>query len=386
MFESLDLLELEELQKRWHLCRKLLQERDPRAEGLLLLAPHSIYWCSGHLANGALWLPLEGEPLLLVRKGLERARLESPLQNIHHFRSFKDLPRVMAEAGYAVPTRAAAELSGMSWAMGRNLESRLQEWILSDADPVLARARAVKTPRELKIMRLAGERHRRCMEEELPGRIAPGMSEREIGGAIWQEFFRLGHQGITRMSAPGSELVVGQVSAGDSGIYPTTLNGPVGLRGQHPSAPLIGYSGKLWQQGEILTLDTVFFLEGYHTDKTLVYFAGQESDADPGTCSIPLPGCCGPGSLRPRSTATVLNRPGKTDMKKVLWAWGRTRCPSWGTASGSFWTTIPLWRKNSASRCRRTWSWPWSPRWGFPGRAWPEWRIPSGLPRTAGSR
>lgn len=278
MFHALDTVEPEELQTRWDRIRGLLTRHAPEAQGLLVLSRTNIFWCSGHPANGMLWLPLEGEPVLVVRKGIERARMESPLRRIHFGRSFKDLPGLMSNLGYFLPECAAVEFSGLSWAMGRKLETRLQSWKLADGDAILERARSVKTQAELATMRLAGERHRLCMEHGIPGCIRPGMSEREIGLAAWEEFFREGSQGIVRMSGFGEELLLGHVSAGDSGNYPSTLDAPVGLRGQHPSAPLLGYAGKTWQQGEILILDTVFFLNGYHTDKTQLFFAGRGDD------------------------------------------------------------------------------------------------------------
>ncbi len=40
-----------------------------------------------------------------------------------------------------------------------------------------------------------------------------------------------------------------------------------------PAVPLMGYAGKLWKAGEPLALDIGFQLEGYHTDKTQLYWA-----------------------------------------------------------------------------------------------------------------
>ena len=281
MFEALDMIEREELELRWSKCRSLLPQLAPGAQGLLVLSPVNIYWSSGHLANGLLWLPLEGEPLLLVRKGLERARLESAIEQIHPFLSFKDLPRIMSEAGYAVPHTAAVEFSGLSWDMGRKMESRLEGWKFVEGDSVLSRARAVKTQRELEVMRLAGQRHAYCLDEDIPRRIEPGMNEREIGAAIWDSFFEQGNHGLTRLGSPGEDFLLGHICAGDSGNYPSAINGPVGVRGEHPSAPVLGYPGKIWKRGQILTMDTVFFLEGYHTDKTRVFFAGSPREIDP---------------------------------------------------------------------------------------------------------
>lgn len=278
MSKAPEMIKPEELQQRWDRVRKLLSQLVPQAQGLLALSRINILWCSGHMAKGMFWLPLEGEPLLLVRKGLERARMESPLERIYSFRSFGDVPGMLSELGYSSLECVAVEYSGLSWAMGRKLETRLQGWRLEDGDAVLERARSVKTHGELATMRQAGERHGECLEREIPRRIRPGMSEREIGFISWEEFFRKGSQGIVRMSEGGEELFLGHVSAGDSGNYPTALDAPVGLRGQHPAAPLLGSANKTWQRGEVLILDTVFFFNGYHTDKTQAYFAGQWKD------------------------------------------------------------------------------------------------------------
>ena len=115
------------------------------------------------------------------------------------------------------------------------------------------------------------------MFELIPQKIRPEMSELEISIQAWQEFFSQGHQGLIRMNGPGEELFLGAISAGDSGIYPTVYNGPVGTRGEHPAIPQMGYAGKIWQKKEILTMDIVFSLEGYHTDKTQIYFSGSNS-------------------------------------------------------------------------------------------------------------
>ncbi|MDO9631157.1 MAG: M24 family metallopeptidase, partial [Humidesulfovibrio sp.] len=122
---------------------------------------------------------------------------------------------------------------------------------------------------------LCGERHHMGLYDILPKLIRPGMSEREIAHLAWGVFFELGHQGVLRMSAFGEEAFLGHVSAGDSGNYPSSFNGPLGLRGEHPAAPVMGYAGHLWQPGHPLGLDIGFQLEGYHTDKTQTYWAGK---------------------------------------------------------------------------------------------------------------
>ena len=272
----------EELQTRHERCRKLLAERAPNAAGLLALHPVTIYYLSGTLGNGLFWLPLEGDPVLLCRKGAERARMESSMSQIFPFRSYSDMASVLADAGSPLPEGTsksiAVEMDGISWSLGNLLSSKLKDRKLTSCDHILSVAKSVKTPWELNKLRLCGERHDKALQELLPKMIAPGMSERDIAVKAWDAFFSLGHSGLLRMSGATEELFLGHVSAGESGNYPSRYNGPVGLMGEHPAVPFMGYAGKIWQQGEPLTCDIGFSLEGYQTDKTQVYWPGSRED------------------------------------------------------------------------------------------------------------
>jgi len=124
-------------------------------------------------------------------------------------------------------------------------------------------------------MRLSGARHHQALYDVMPGRIKPGQTERELSVTAWDVLLSLGHQGHMRMNAFGEEVFMGHVSAGDSGNYPSVFNGPLGLRGEHPAIPFMGYAGKVWKAGEPLAMDIGFTLEGYCTDKTQIYFAGS---------------------------------------------------------------------------------------------------------------
>lgn len=274
---ALETLPQQELERRHARCRALLAELTPEAHGLLVFSPVNLYYLTGTLGNGLLWLPREGDALLLCRKGVERARLESPLERILSFRSYGDLPGLLADAGCPLPPAplaVAAEMGGLSWSLANLLTAKLPGLTFLPGDAVLARARSVKSAWELNKLRLAGERHDRALQELLPRHIAPGLSEREISHKAWEVFFSLGHSGLLRMSTLGEDLFLGHVSAGDSATYPGRYNGPVSLRGEHPAVPFMGYAGRIWQRGEPLACDIGFCLEGYQTDKTQLYWGG----------------------------------------------------------------------------------------------------------------
>ncbi|WP_461211389.1 M24 family metallopeptidase [Desulfocurvus sp. DL9XJH121] len=276
MLTAIETLSRQELELRWARCRSMLDTLAPGAGGLLVFSRVALYYLTGHVGNGMFWLPLAGEPVLLCRRGLERARLESSVSAILPYRSYKDVRGILAEAGSPMGAVAAVEMNALTWPMGQKLAGDLGDVKLVPGDMALSMARAKKTPWELARMRECGARHHKALHDLLPRRIRPGMSERDVAVVLWEIFFSLGHTGIIRMSG-GGENFMGPVSAGESANYPHVFDGPVGLRGAHPSTPFMGDAGTVWQQGQPLICDVGFAYNGYVTDKTQVFWAGAEA-------------------------------------------------------------------------------------------------------------
>lgn len=266
-----------ELKARWAKCRRFLPEVAPQAGGMLCFSRLQIYYLSGSFVNGAVWLPLEGEPILFVRKSFDRAIIESSIKNIVRFKSFKDLAPLAKEVGQPLSEVMGAETAGLTWQLGEMLTSRMSEYKFVPGDKVLALSRAVKSEWELEIMREVGHLHNTGLVEVLPELLETGMSEMDISKYLWNIFFELGHEGNMRMQTFGEEIFLGHISVGDSGIYPSSFNGPLGLRGTHPASPFMGSGDKFWGKNEPLSVDCGFVMEGYHTDKTQVYWSGPKS-------------------------------------------------------------------------------------------------------------
>ncbi|MDR2695089.1 MAG: aminopeptidase P family N-terminal domain-containing protein, partial [Deltaproteobacteria bacterium] len=215
MFTAGELLPDEERLSRQTRCRRLLAESVPEAGGLMLFSRLSVYYLTGTFASGLFWLPLEGEPLLLVRRGLERCRLESPKTNTALFRSYSDIADLCEKAVSPLSPVTAVEMSALPWSLATILQSRLPGVRFVSGEHIMLTARAVKSPWELAKMRVCGERHHRCLYELLPAGLRPGMSEREIAHLAWQVFFAQGHCGVLRMGNYGEEVFLGHVAAGE---------------------------------------------------------------------------------------------------------------------------------------------------------------------------
>lgn len=235
----------------------------------------NIYYFSGSFANGVFWLPLEGDPVLFCRRGIERARMESPLSQIHTFNSYRDIETIMNGLGANLPEQIAAEMNGLPWTLAKSLTKHLPGQAFLPGDRILGMCRARKSEWEIAILREAGSRHCRCLTERLPQQLHEGMSELDIAHKISDIFYGEGHHGIIRMENFGEEAFLGHIAIGDSGNYPSVFNGPVGLRGVHPATPCMGSAEVKWKTGQPLTVDNGFTLAGYMTDKTQVYWLGD---------------------------------------------------------------------------------------------------------------
>ena len=93
----------EEYQYRWEKCRSFLKKFAPHSEGVFLFSRLNIYYFSGSFVSGILWLPVQGDPILLCRRGFERAQIESPLKDIFSFTSYRDIARIFNDLGKPLP-------------------------------------------------------------------------------------------------------------------------------------------------------------------------------------------------------------------------------------------------------------------------------------------
>jgi Xaa-Pro dipeptidase len=273
-----DIIPAHELSSRWDRCRNLLHQFVPQAQGIVVFSRLNIYYFTGSFASGVFWLPLSGEPVLLCRRGAERAKIESSMQHIYSFRSYGDIETILNNLGFSLPQLVAAEMNGLSWALSNSLTKYLPDHQFIPADKIIGICRAKKSGWELTILREAGAKHARCLTDLLPPFLHDGISELEICHKISELFFSEGHHGILRMENYGEEAFLGHISVGDSANYPTVFNGPVGLRGVHPATPYMGSAKIKWTTGKPLTIDNGFTLAGYMTDKTQVYWLGDKKN------------------------------------------------------------------------------------------------------------
>ena len=241
-------------------------------DGAVILDGVNLFYFTGTMQQGVLFLPETGDPAFFVRRSPERARKESPVEALVPVRRFEEISPWIADKGYRTD-RLGLSYTATPLSIYRKMQSVFPHSRFEDIDAALAMTRAVKSAYEVALIREAGARHGRVFAG-IPDWVREGMTEWQLGSAVHAEMLKLGFSGLTRLATFNSELFAGVVSFGESGNFPTASVGPDGVLGLSPAFPHLGGSGRL-ARGEIVFVDTGFSYGGYYTDMTRVFCLGR---------------------------------------------------------------------------------------------------------------
>ncbi len=240
-------------------------------DGALVVQETDLYYLSGTAQSAHLIVPAEGEPALLVRKTLARAREESPLDRVEPLRSLRDLPGALAGLGLD-GGRLGLELDVLPAASYLRYAKRLEGFELADCSGVLRHVRSIKSAYELERIRVACEQVAH-LPEWMERHVREGMTELELAAEIERELRLAGHQGPIRFRSFNNELFYGSVLAGPSGAVPGASETPIVGPGVNISVSR-GASARPIGRGEPILVDLAGAHDGYLSDQTRMFSLG----------------------------------------------------------------------------------------------------------------
>jgi Xaa-Pro dipeptidase len=261
-------------------------------DAALLVVAADVYHLSGTAQNAHLVVPVRGEPLLLVRRDLERARAESALEAIEPLASLRGLEPALAALGLGPGSAIGLELDVLPAASYLRYAAMLPDRRLADAMPAVWAARAPKSAWELERVRAACEQGTAAMEE-LPEIVRVGKAEVDVLSELASVMRRHGHEGTVRFRGLNSEFFFGQVLGGPSAAVPGPTDTPLAGPGLSPSQGR-GPSRRPLAAGDTVVVDLTGLAGGYVSDQTRTVFLG---DPDPRlvaayeTCTAILHAC-----------------------------------------------------------------------------------------------
>jgi len=262
-----------DLAQRMARLRGNLAACEPEWRTALVLGKVNLYYLTGTMQNGVLVIPRDDDTVFYVRRSYERALRESTFERIEPISGFRDLEGVVPSS--AVPVHVETEV--LTLAMRERLGRYMPVQDVRPLDLAMSLTRAVKSEYELACMRRSGEIHRYALEEFVPSVLREGMTEAELATALLAEMLDRGHHGVARIGMFDTDFFFGQVSFGENAVYPSAFDGPDGVLGLCPAVPYFASRQRRLRRGDLVFVDVACGVDGYHTDKTMVYAFGDVS-------------------------------------------------------------------------------------------------------------
>lgn len=232
-----------------------------------------LFYFTGSIQQGVLYIPVSGEPVYLVRKDYGRARMESGLKEVAPLKSLRDVPGVLSDFGLPTAKKIGFELDVLPTNQFMRWQSIFSGSELVDVSPQIRTVRAIKSDYEISIMKdcalMMDKVYRHAKQI-----IAVGKTDLEIAAELECFARKEGHQGIMRFRAFNAELYFGHIFSGPDAAVPAYLDAPLGGLGLNPAVGQ-GASYKRIERDEPIIIDVMTAFDGYMVDQTRTMVVGK---------------------------------------------------------------------------------------------------------------
>lgn len=259
-----------ELENRLLAFRQAMDKAHPGWEMAAINHKIAMYYFTGTMQEGVLLIRPQ-DAILWVRRSYDRACNESHFDDIRPMRSFREAAAYYGKAPKIMYMEARK--ATVDWE--RLLRKYFAFEEIGSIDDVMQDLRMVKSKYELEMMATSGAIHETVLDVVAPGMIRGGVSEAQLAIELYSEMVMRGSHGIARFNLPMGEEVIGIAAFGKSGLVRTAFDGPGGTNGTCIAVQSIGNAFRKLKPGRLVYLDIPCGFDGYHTDKTVVYYYGD---------------------------------------------------------------------------------------------------------------
>jgi len=261
----------EEIELRLERVRRSMGRQ--QLDALLVVQKMDYFYLSGTTQDCCLFVPLEGEPLLMVRRELERAKVDSPLEKVVGFTSLRELPVLIRNHCGGMPETMGLEFDMLPVREYFRYVEIFPDSRLMDSSSIIRHARKIKTPFEMEMMVEAGKITRKVFEAA-KWFIKEGVTEIEVGGMLDTTAKKYGHEGLARVRSMNYEAYTWHVLSGETGGIVSQSDSPMGGLGVSPAFP-VGGSLKPLRANEPILVDFLCVYHGYMVDTTRMFCIGK---------------------------------------------------------------------------------------------------------------
>jgi len=245
-------------------------------DAVMVLQSADLFYFTGSIQSGVLYIPLTGDPLYLVRRHHGRARMESGLLQVLPIESFRDIPPTIARFGHPAPTLLGLEMDVLPVSLCERVRVLFPDVRVTDASTIIREVRMIKSAYEIHALMDAGDQvdkvYRAAREI-----VREGMSDLELAAELEKVARLNGHPGMVRMRSFNGELLFGHVFSGTDSAVPTYTDTPLGGMGVTPAFAQ-GASYRRIERNEPVIVDFSGCVDGYLVDQTRVFVIGELDD------------------------------------------------------------------------------------------------------------
>jgi Xaa-Pro dipeptidase len=259
----------EEVSARIDKLKKLMEKAS--LDGAFFHYKIDYFYLSGTMQDSLLFVPLDGDPILFVKREISRARRESPLEQVVPMRSAKDI------LSYIKPMKSIGlQLDVIPYNDVIKFKEAIGGGAFINVSPLVKELRKIKSAFEIKLMEKAALIQKKVYRK-VPELLKEGVAEIEIGGQMEAYAKSLGHEGLLRVRSMNYEAYSWHIIAGRTGSIVSQSDSPMGGLGLSPAFP-VGASMKKVKKGEPVLVDFGVCYHGYQVDQTRMYAIGSMPD------------------------------------------------------------------------------------------------------------
>jgi len=243
----------------------------------LIVDKTDLYYFSGTKQNGHLYIPVENVPLLMVRRDFERAKSESPLEEILPLNGYSKLPHLISNGKDAPPQRIGLEMDVLPANHYFRYQKLFPKTELVDISQLIREVRMVKSEYEIARIRAAAKMAD-GMYEKVPGFLATAHTELDLAILVEAYYRKRGHPGIVPTRGLNMDSIYGHIMAGKDAAIPSASPGPTGGKGLGPFYSQGPGWGKIKPHAPII-IDYCASQDGYLSDSTRIFSLGNLSES-----------------------------------------------------------------------------------------------------------
>jgi Xaa-Pro dipeptidase len=247
---------------------KRLQSQMGNLDGALLFQSVDTCYFSGTAQDGLVYIPKDGDPVVMMRRSLDRAKEESPLEVV----PLKNMRNLKSDLEITDSATIGLEMDVLPCSFYFRIVNVLNGCKFTDISEEIKHIRSIKSEFELSLVRESAKILDKGISS-VPDFLKEGMKEVDLMCCLESVMRSMGHQGSLRFRRFNSIVPLGHVMSGPEAAFPSFLASPTGGRGTSVIFPQGPGFNKI-KRNEPIFVDMAGIYNGYVSDETRIFSLG----------------------------------------------------------------------------------------------------------------